>query len=51
VKQEQEPACSFHKRAHGAATALAEDDVAFPVTGDGAVLSFGRSLGNHDHAL
>ena len=29
---------------------FAQDEVAFPVAGDGSVDGFGRSLGDHDHA-
>jgi len=50
VQEQEETACAFHERADSAATALAQDDVALPVAGNGTVFHFGRSVGEHDHA-
>jgi hypothetical protein len=47
VQQYREARGSFDKRADGGAIET-EDEITLPVTGDGAVASFGRSLADED---
>ena len=45
----QEPAVPLHKRADGRLSVLPDDEVAFPVSRDGAIGRLRRSVGDHHH--
>jgi hypothetical protein len=45
------PGAAFHDRRDRARVVLAEDEVAFPVAGNGAVFDLGRSFGDVDHVF
>jgi len=49
VQQQHKPSGPLDDGAHGAAAALAQDEVAFPVAGHGAISDLGGPFGDHDH--